>query len=1275
MNYRDTFSKFEASRQLYSHKTQVPEQDNKKLSGLSPRMSTFHEKSFKNFEKIKEKPSYGEPWSPDSYISNASGATKRNMSSNKSVVQIPRHSDIEAENKSLKEKVANLQRERDIIKNWKKARGNDNPQVYKEKLNFLVKNIQKFLHSSLKFQSMLREKMGVNVANMYEEERNFLKSQVVSATQDYDIPFKYSPMTSPLRGEKSPRIDEFSSIDSETTRILEELRNEKAKNKKLQNELTVEMALKDEEMKNIRDRLIELENIEKGKTETDKLFARSKQVWENEKKDLGRELEKLKSDNKKMREKLNEFEDIYNEMKEDNLSIKSRCEEMIQENFKLSESLQTYDRLYNYSKKWAEKAVDEARERAEETIKQIQYKFEATNKKLEEAFRGLDKVKKSEFSELVKEKNKIKELEQELIGCYEKVRKEEEKYEDLNEKFGDALNSVEEYEDKIVALEQKLTETLKANEKYEILCDRFKNECQRYQDELKKVFQEKNSIEVKLFESIEEKKIIEENLEDKSKEIEEILTDYQTKLKLFQEKIEKLGKENDELNENIGNKEKRLEELNIKLVTKDKKICELNEQIEEERKNLLELEKIRRNKTEIEQENEENSREIGNLIELNNKLSAKIRNKESELEVQLNNFDSLKKQFAIKEKELENKSEELELLQKSFALKDEDSKELSQAKKQFLFMAEKITKLEDQTKVVQLQNLDLVEKLTLKDKEVENLQNLLAEQKELIKIKEKSLETLKFSLNDYQNLINTLNSKEQYIQKIEEKAKNLSDQLTSSGILIESLQNDKNSQSAQIKDLQSELNLLNEIPKLQEASQKQSELLEISKKHSITLEKLLKEKEDQLKIKESKLKDLDSQIILNKQLTEKISTLTSEARNLADQLNLLKDLPSQIKAKDQELESLKKSLDNDQEFRKKTKAHQENSEKQEKEYKEKIEVLKVKLDFLQSEKEKLISASNDKTEELARATKALDQAQGLLRSQDSELSLKETALNDFKQKTEESLTTILSLQDKLKAIVSEHEEATLGDKEEISRLNSALVKSDNTISTLKKENSSLSQTIISLESKKSHCENCELQKQKISELECVIHSAEESLGGFYNNSLIESISNLISAKSQNLRKAPRPPLLRSRPEGQKRQSEELRPSIAEELINKSPMITEGSKRSHSSAFSMPDISDLRNELNEEKSENEKYLNQIRLLKEDIRELERKLKRSQDLNEKINSDLLTNTLVKLVRALPVQNNEVESIISLIFSIISLPKEELVKLEPERRAKTTKKFGVF
>jgi hypothetical protein len=80
---------------------------------------------------------------------------------------------------------------------------------------------------------MLREKLGQAVANKYEEERNILKDHINTTAQEFEIPvLKYSPFASPLRGAlKSPQFEEFTSCDSNASKILEELRIEKNKTK------------------------------------------------------------------------------------------------------------------------------------------------------------------------------------------------------------------------------------------------------------------------------------------------------------------------------------------------------------------------------------------------------------------------------------------------------------------------------------------------------------------------------------------------------------------------------------------------------------------------------------------------------------------------------------------------------------------------------------------------------------------------------------------------------------------------------------------------------------------------------------------------------------------------------------------------------------------------------------------------------------------------------------------------------------------------------------
>ena len=159
MNYRDTFNRFEGPRQLISLKTQTCELDNKTFVELSPRLSGPERGD--RLDNVKNCLAFTR--SPEAFKNRSKGP--RELSSSKSTASNLRMVDVETENRNLKDKLETLQRERDIIRNWK--RGKNEGGEYKEKLNFLVKNIQQFLQSSLKFQNMLREKLGVNVVKIF----------------------------------------------------------------------------------------------------------------------------------------------------------------------------------------------------------------------------------------------------------------------------------------------------------------------------------------------------------------------------------------------------------------------------------------------------------------------------------------------------------------------------------------------------------------------------------------------------------------------------------------------------------------------------------------------------------------------------------------------------------------------------------------------------------------------------------------------------------------------------------------------------------------------------------------------------------------------------------------------------------------------------------------------------------------------------------------------------------------------------------------------------
>ena len=1211
MNYRDTFNRFEAPRQLISLKTQACELDNKTFVELSPRLSGPDRPD--RLENVKNCLAFTR--SPEAFRNKARGV--RELSNSKSTANNLRALDVEAENKNLKDKLETLQMERDIIRNWK--RGKNDSAEYKEKLNFLVKNIQQFLQSSLKFQNMLREKLGVNVANLYEEERNLLKHQVASATKDSDIQFKYSPYNSPMRNTKSPRIDELSSIDSESSRVTEELKLERMKNRKLQSELTIELSKKDEEMRSIRDRLSELEKIEKGKIETDRLFAKASQDWHTEKKDFLKQIEKSETNNHKLKQKLNEFEQIYLDMKQDSTAIKTKCEEMIQENFKLSESLQTYDRLYNHSKKWTEKVVDEFKARHESQVFDFRNKIDAEQTRIAELLKVVAQIKEGqkEKNQLLRERQKSWSLEQEIATQQKRLKEEAGEKIRMSENYEKTLNDLKAASARIEGLEDKLKRMAESKAKYQETCEKLGQDCSKYTAELQGLYKEKSALEVELNEVQENEMDLKNSLEVKEIETERL----SKKVQELNEMIQRIRNEKSELMMKRNNEVETLTEENDKLVNEVRLRDGLTQNLNKEKEKVLNC--LR----EKEQEIDEKERIIRDMEKISKDLESR----------------------------LDKKEEELKIRQASIA-------------------SERNFKLEEQTKLAHFQNLDLVEKLTKKDEECADLQRNVEELRNIIKIREKSLDNLKFSLIDHETLMNNLRAKEVYIQNIENKNKSLSDNLGSKDQLIDNLKQQIDSQKNLIQEQENSLKSLEDLSKISNEKQRLAESLEKSQKQSSTLEKLLKEKNDQIKINEIKLKDLDLSLAEASKLSQKLSKLSQENSELKQTLSTLSILPQQLQEKDEELKLLQKHSKNSQESQKAIQALEEKLFKLTEDSNDKIEVLQVKVEFFTSEKEKLNLSLAEKNEQLSKFAKNLAMCQAQCELLKSEASEAQAELYKNKLKFEEYEIKLRDSSERIQTTVAEYEEAAIADKEEISRLNSALVKKEGLLSSYKKENLSLSQSITSFESMRKHCESCEKFKEKISELECLVHSAEESLGGFFiNDSITESIHSLIANKTNALRKAPRPPLLRG--QGQKRQSEELKPSVAEELMSKSPMLTEGSKRSHSSAFSLPDISDLRNELNEEKSENEKYLNQIKLLKEDIRELERKLKRSKEVNEKINSELLTNTLLKLVRNLPLQNTEIESMIILVFNIISIPKDVLQRLEPERRSKTSKKFGVF
>jgi hypothetical protein len=1153
MNRRENIGRHENSKPFHSKKLTAFDFDFKPDLTCSPKPSEcFGSGALEEPGTYKHRYTTGSKKSQEIIIPEKQTTLLRASSTYKDK-KVLNNSTIEAlikENKDLKYKMQILENERDLIKSWKTSYLKSDSNVYQEKLKFLVKNIQNFLSSSMKFQFMLREKLGQTIANKYEEERNTLKTHVALTAKDLEIPLdKYSPISSPLKNFHS---EEFSSCDSETTKLLEELRVERSKTKKLQIELNNEQHKKENEMKAIRDKIQELETTENSKTELEKQFNSHSQEWNKEKKELNKELERYKADSQNFKDKIQELSATCTKIQQENLLCNSKCQELTQENFKMSESLQTYDRLYSYTKKWVEKSINEFK-------KIIENKFVSLNEELDAKTDNIQNIE-SQVKLLVSHDDEKQKIQMTL----------------------DNLN--EEYTNKINLLNQKI--------------------------------------------------------EDSSKTYNKMLL------------------KNNELDKEIKIKDNQIESLQIKI--SDARV-NLETLLDEKDKNLEQINTLSHNLNELNQILIDKQQEIEELNDINSDLSVKLRKKSKELENINQRFQEISQILAEKEqKYLKINLEKEELLKRT------EEKDLHEA----------ILVFKDELNKIQTENLELASKLKSKDYEQESILKACEKAKEDSKVFELELKSLQKQNSALLDLINqkelTIFSFQELLKEQEDQLKNKTDVQPDVSEYIDQNVSFNNKISAlenQIQDYKQQIIDNNDL-----ITQIHSKDLEIEELKDLGI--INYELAEDIKNKENEISDL------NHKLSDQINTNQTQAKLIEEEKQKNHKLSINLVEKDDEIIQLNNKISSLLEQINILAVHKSEDiislNAQISDLAESNNSYKALVNDLEYKINELISQNNQANDKIILLeTQCNLMSQSLEKFKNTQISLEQDFLNNkeiLSKQTQEINNLSLSLKEskqRTAAIISEYDESSISDKEEISRLNNQLVKQIQISENFRKELSA--QNLLKFSPQ---CENCksqlvtiESQKEKISQLECLIHSAEESLGGFYCNSLVESIATLVASKTQGVRRAPRPPIQRLQNEALKKVL-----NFDPDPSSKSP-ISEGSKRSNSSALSLPEYIDLRNELNEEKTESERYLTQIKLLKEDIRDLERKLKRSQDVNEKINSEVLANTLIKMVKTLPVQTTEIEGMISLIFSIVSIPKEELLKIESERKSKVTKKFGIF
>ncbi|OMJ71485.1 hypothetical protein SteCoe_30291 [Stentor coeruleus] len=1436
MSYRDSYNKNDNLKPQHQSKALSVLFDIKPELLISPQISKkSNSKLYRKKESLKERHTTSPKNLHEKSPVNEKFGYLRNASSNilKTQEKTPNAEDLQ-EKKPLMKKLELIQKEIELTKSWKKTGSRDEVRQYKKKLSFLVKKVENFLVSSSRFQKMLHEKLGESVALVYEEEHNLLIQHIKSTTQGLDIGLIKSPLSSPLKSCKSQMPDDNFFFEPKSANALEKVKIEKNKTKKMQIELRNELNKKDTEMKNIRDRLIELEIIEKNKLEIEKKFIKASQDWNLTKQDLIKENNFFKSECVKYEEKTHELNTKITEILNENKIIKEKFDETIQENYKFSESLQTFDRLYNYTKKWVEKSVEESQNNFEAGFKDMGNKIEEKDmelkimqKNLEKALKYKGELKgnldlKYENDRLVEKINGLEESLNEIFknsqnsernaekanfNCREGGRKLKDKkniilglkneknsiektlvdlsteYETIkielmgkNSEINDLTNKIKDLNSQIMTMHKdkdfiekillKNEEKNKENTELSNKILQIFNDLEKTQKEKKELMNrvsgltlESQETQTKVHELIQENNALKSKILKVDQESETLRVEYK--------KMQKINEESIGLFESIKEKNKQISNLQTKLNEKEDLLLNANSKEQEITMSLKEKDDIIKNLRCQIIEFENMDKKLSETTEHIKKLTEKQRKKVQEIEIlnaKLVENEQKYEELAYKQKEAED---QIDNLKQIISNKDNNYKELNtqcEKYKEIVKMHEEKHKklsplnsinkntispkeininIQNEIKLLQEKNIELTNK---KNKEIEKMQEDLEEMKQIIKIKEKSIENFESSLKDQENLVKALNSKDSYISKIIEKVDILTKTLEDKNVLITSLQLTITNSVNEYKEMENKLKSLEEIPVLIKEKGKLQDSLNNSIKNNETLEKLLKEKGDLLKIKINQIKEIKPLREGNRELNDKVNSLFSENKTLSKQAEILteeilmkeklikkllsenviiENLSGKIQEKDEELNELKARIIQEQ---KSTQTSAQLYETLLKEKEDEINRLKKTIEKLMEKIKITTQSSSVETETLSNQVVVLQKELDCIKFELSSLQQinyklikeennyknkifsleKENAANksdienflkqitetkcdnqkNLSTKLEEFQKQINELNKKNQELISQFEESEILDKEEIARLNNELIMQLQINEAHEKEINILVQMSVTAENKvKSyHCENCKTLKKKISELEYTVNQAEESLGGYFNNTLVESIKELLSSKTQsynnfssittnkqfsvkNISKIPKPSHFKMT----NRQSVELKSEISDELLNKYSLASERIKRSNSSA--LPDFSDLINELNDEKIESEKYLTQIKILKENIRELERKLKRTEDVNDKINAEVLKDALLKMFRSIPIQNSEIEGMIHLVFSIISVPREEVIKLESERKAKSPKLFGVF
>ncbi|CAG9315189.1 unnamed protein product [Blepharisma stoltei] len=1199
--------------------------------------------------------------------------------------------------KEMGETIEILERERDELKN----------EVSESKLAFL--ELEEKNKKNLQLEKEVKDLKAI--INDYEKNEKEFKTELQKSHQKESNLEQVKYELSVVQRENKSLVDANNEKDKEIMSMQKRLQDQiMSTNSTIEEfefklrETKSQYEAQSQELENMTKKYNSLaKNYQETQTKTQSLEKRASGIDREKELKYAQEIQDLRNENislnrlfKHKEEKfIKELEDLKKEKELSNLSIREKETKLINEN----ESL-----LKEFKEKELKLSSEIEKIKNElllEKEKELIFISEIENYKNE--ISQLEKVKKEkeikyskEIEELKKENHSLginKEREAKMIHEIEVLKREHsllantgkdkeikliQEIDSLN-KENSILRSAKESSDKewnnLIKTEIVSSEALKS-EKDE-LAGMLEREKEKYK-KLEKINKEKDEFLNKEKEKI---KILEENISEKDSN----LIFYEEALNKLNEEIVSLKMENERLSElnkvmtmtkNGNEKDKeiigKLEE-NIDRVQRElKKKLDEEEHLRSHLKSKeIEIEEIQKKNEFLEEELEKNKDQIASL-ERKNADEAKLnRSKHEETKTLLANL--IKEKEASQIQKIENLKDILSKLENRLKnLKERFDNSQEQTKILSSLNETKQLDSDEDSNSILLSKIEALE-FTLgetqawsdsKIKELdEQIDTLLQEKEDLTS----QIQEQKNDISRIPTLLNKIDSLEKANQSLQTENKTLKDSSVETSQLRQQI-NMKNFENDGLKYEKQALNeekqrLLEEQDRL---SKELEELTTISKNELLNANKKIESLHFELTTVKH---ELDQEKEKSQISEEKVKNTNEELKAIIDQKNQLKNEFDNFKQNKQS------NSENSEDVEKLTELYQE-KQNELKNYEAKVKELENKVESLQNE-------LSDKTNTLMLYDEELFKLKSDYQNFSTE---KENLVSKLAEKEQE----VLNLSAENESSHAEQMQLSKIMEQVLSDSKASKLQYEQTIKELESKHNPKPQVISS--SNKKYEELLQERENKIADLECKINSAEEALGGFFNEDLSKSIINLVSQRTQGIKKPPpRPPVGRFRSKRAGEQSPSDQQGDPDEF-NVSGSSQNSDKNSESSWASMPaklsaDVQVLQSELNDEKVTVDRLQHQNKLLKEHIRDLERQVKISQNFNQgardgSMSKEQLKNTIISLIKILPPLPNEGEATVRIILSMLELSKEEMVDIDRERierdkkSAKPKGKFmGIF